>query len=717
MLSLSSRAILWRTLTAITFTLVLTPSNLFGQPGYMWLHVVRRETNAKGVSLRRPALGVIFTTTRPGSISLPTDANGFTRLRLDPSVTADSLTPLALDESSLRQGWVIVSDRDYAVVPKFNTHLEIEVAKRAVRTKPTTVHNVLNNPRVLRAILERILESLAPPAGGGSEDSYAIALKREADRFGLTYEEALQGIKQLSRTAQDPYTKALIALSERDNKKALEDAKRSRNINLALLQKARNEKRAANASIRESKYNTVRADMIIGQSCFNQADYQQSVNAYREALSLAAGDPNIMNDLSASLVALAEYPEAERLLNDALATKTRMRGIADPSVANTFNNLGEIYLNLARYGDAEEAFTRAIKIWQDKLGPDDPNVANGFNNLARLFVVQGKNDKAEKMYIQARTIRERKFGPDHLDVAQSLSNLGGLYIYWRPQGVTVPETDPKSLIERSLKIRQTRHHGKDHPDIADSLNNLANVYFVRGDLLNAEENFRKALGIWEWTLGKDHPLLAFPLLGLSKVYQQQRKYKDEEDAISRALAIRKKAFGEDHPLVADCLNEQARRLAAKEHPTNEDYAGAERLYTESLTIRQRKLGNNHPDVAASLINLGALYIDAARYFETIGRHPLVEGEALTNKGLIVFEQTYGSESIKLLPPINNLGEVYMTESESLPDDLARKKLSDAEEKFKRCLSILDSYPNPPLRTYIQENLAKVMAQRKKRRLE
>ena len=117
---------------------------------------------------------------------------------------------------------------------------------------------------------------------------------------------------------------------------------------------------------------------------------------------------------------------------------------------------------------------------------------------------------------------------------------------------------------------------------------------------------------------------------------------------SRSISARwrslEKALGPDHPDVAQSLN----NLAAL-YVDQGRYADAEPLYKRALAIREKALGPDHPNVASSLNNLAQLYTTQGRYSEA---------EPLFKRSVSIFEKALGPDHPDVATPLNNLAGLY-----------------------------------------------------------
>jgi tetratricopeptide (TPR) repeat protein len=95
-------------------------------------------------------------------------------------------------------------------------------------------------------------------------------------------------------------------------------------------------------------------------------------------------------------------------------------------------------------------------------------------------------------------------------------------------------------------------------EVAITLNNLAAAYQRKGELLEAERTFRRALAIKEKILGRDHPAIAPTLNNLAVVRRQRGDYSEAETIYRRCFALLQGLVGRNHPyLLATVRNYEA----------------------------------------------------------------------------------------------------------------------------------------------------------------
>jgi CHAT domain-containing protein/Tfp pilus assembly protein PilF len=204
-------------------------------------------------------------------------------------------------------------------------------------------------------------------------------------------------------------------------------------------------------------------------------------------------------------------------------------------------------------------------------------------------------------------------------------------------------------------------HEKLVPDGVDAARSLINWGLIakyRGDYINAEDRYRKALAIAE-KLAPGSPLLAAVLNNLGNVASERGDLDTAEDFFQRALAITEKTS----PGTLDV----ARRLnnLGVVAFRRGDFQAAENHYRRALEIGE-KLSPDNPAIADFLINLGGL---------AYRRGDLASAETFEKRALAIGEK---------------LDEPYGAALETL-GDVARDRndLASAEGYYRQALGIAE----------------------------
>jgi non-specific serine/threonine protein kinase/serine/threonine-protein kinase len=298
---------------------------------------------------------------------------------------------------------------------------------------------------------------------------------------------------------------------------------------------------------------------------------------------------------------LGLYPQAEPLVEQALAEQKRTLGDNHADTLKTANNLALLYRDQGRFADAEPLLLDTLAAQKRLLGEDHEATLNTMTNLGLLYHDQGRYDEAEALQVATLEGRRRVLGDDHPGTLALMNNLANIF---SDQG---RYDEAESLYLETLAARK-RVLGDDHPETLQSMNNLAVLYFDLGRLDDAERLQRETLAIKKRVLGDDHPSTLWSMHNLAILCRRQNRLAEAELLYLGALEARRAVLGDDHPDTLASMN----GLAVL-YKTLERYDEAEPLYVQALETRKRVLGEKHPRTLISMGNLALL-------FEAQGRH-------------------------------------------------------------------------------------------------
>jgi eukaryotic-like serine/threonine-protein kinase len=299
----------------------------------------------------------------------------------------------------------------------------------------------------------------------------------------------------------------------------------------------------------------------------------------------------LMSTMGLVYDSLGLYDPAQKLLDNALETRTSALGPDHPDVADTWGQLGTVWWHKGDLAKAREFIERALAINEKHFGPGSTEAAASLHNLGNVLWTSGKYEEARRALERALAIRQKQFGPDSAEAAATLNSLGA---------VAFKEGDFKKaaeIWERTLAVRE-KVLGADHPYLAQTLNNLAICYTYSGEPKRAVPVLERVVAIQEKVLGPKHPDLASGLMNLGDALYHSGGNADAKRTYDRAVAIME-AASPDNPELARFLDRQAAALLA-----GKDVKGARAVYERSLALRKKALGPKNPDVAESLVGLG-----------------------------------------------------------------------------------------------------------------
>ncbi|MDR1002410.1 MAG: toll/interleukin-1 receptor domain-containing protein [Oscillospiraceae bacterium] len=206
----------------------------------------------------------------------------------------------------------------------------------------------------------------------------------------------------------------------------------------------------------------------------------------------------IYHEIGFGFYNLANYDEALRWYNKALAIKEKVFGTEHPDTAITYNNIAEVYRRKGDYDKALKWDNKALAIREKVLGTEHPDTAITYNNIALIYDSKGDYDEALKWHNKALLIKEKVLGTEHPSTATTYNNIAGVY---ESKG---DYDEALKWHNKALEVKE-KVLGTEHPDTAITYNNIGWVYDRKGDYDEALKWYNKAMPILEKVLGENHP--------------------------------------------------------------------------------------------------------------------------------------------------------------------------------------------------------------------
>ena len=114
---------------------------------------------------------------------------------------------------------------------------------------------------------------------------------------------------------------------------------------------------------------------------------------------------NELNTKCTKLYQQGQYPEAQKISEEAIEVAETTFGKDHPNTATSLNNLAELYRTQGKYAEAEPLYKRALSIWEKALGENHPKVATVLENMSALYKKMGKEAVAKVLEERAKRIR------------------------------------------------------------------------------------------------------------------------------------------------------------------------------------------------------------------------------------------------------------------------------------------------------------------------
>ncbi len=262
--------------------------------------------------------------------------------------------------------------------------------------------------------------------------------------------------------------------------------------------------------------------------------------------------------------------------------------------------------------------------------------------------------------LELATLLLERLRIDNGAMAAALAGAWGLL-----EDVSGHPLEARRHFEASLES-SLRSFGPQHPSVAGTLQNLASAQTNAGDHAAAADSLARARAILERAVGPDHPTIGMLLLADANVRRARGDVAGALPLLEDAHRVLTAALGPE-----DLEAISAEYMLAVVHAELGDPTRATSAFEHVLEVRQRVLGEEHPEVARAYRSLA--HARASATGDMRAALPLLE------RALTIEQRSLGTDSVSLVPSLQNLGVVYLEIDE----------LEPSEQAFTRAIAIVE----------------------------
>lgn len=398
-----------------------------------------------------------------------------------------------------------------------------------------------------------------------------------------------------------------------------------------------------------------------------------------------------------------KFKEADELFSGYIEALEARGDQTDPTqLAIAYQSLGNQRYFLQNFKDADLYLIKARDLLRAEGLDQTKEYASVLNSLGALYEGLSSFRRAENSYRSALDIVSEEPSALRISLASNLAN-----ILLRNS----PESDSIDLLFNQSIAWQIDLTGKNHPTYANMLGNRA-VYFQSKDLNDqAEEDFKEAISVFEYSVNKDHPQYLSTVSNLGLLYQEMDRKQEALDLMLSAKASYEKYYAQTHPGFIRTLNNLANL-----YTTMERYDEAETLLMDLATIQVKEINESFSYLSESekkdfvkekqrLLDNFKGYVVARTVTEEGSIKPHVLSKwydlELSTKGMLlnstkkVRDHIFNSGNPELIglfaewtaarkqiADIQSLKNVHSSSSQSLVDSLT-KNINDLEKEITR----------------------------------
>ncbi len=326
------------------------------------------------------------------------------------------------------------------------------------------------------------------------------------------------------------------------------------------------------------------------QTWYDLGDYQRARAAAERALGIerglaprSAGIAGTLLQLGEIRFELGEYPESERLLQEALLMAREVEGPRGETVRRALNDLAGVKRRLNSFGEAERLRREALALYLATRGQRDPETLGVMNDLAVLLGDEGHFAESAELQEQTCKLMEAVNGKEHVDTLVCWNNLGRDLL-------ELGRAKEAETISARVQAAQVAIFGTESGDLAYAENVHARAMDALGNPEQALQLFEDAVRRATREFGAEHGLVASLLSYESSALRHAGRLAEAEQVARRALAISQRRFGEEHGTTARAhyalgasLFDQGQREQARAE------------LSKALEIQERVLAAGHAD--------------------------------------------------------------------------------------------------------------------------
>jgi serine/threonine-protein kinase len=267
---------------------------------------------------------------------------------------------------------------------------------------------------------------------------------------------------------------------------------------------------------------------LLGSALEHSGAYAEAVKALESAVriqSLPTADPADLSDslayLASTQLFLGRDAIAESLDQRALAVDRQIYGGGHPAVAEDLVNLGQVQEQIGLYAEAERNERQAFGIVQGWYGKDVLETAQQAEGLAGTLICEHKYDEAVPLLQQALKTAERDVGEKHWLVALGLNLLGVVAL--KRGNLDEAEVNFRRMADIYRSV-----YGEKNKHVALGLSRFGELYEARNEYPRAEQYFRESVQLFSETLSADNVQTGTAQIGLGRVLLREGRYKEAE---------------------------------------------------------------------------------------------------------------------------------------------------------------------------------------------
>lgn len=339
----------------------------------------------------------------------------------------------------------------------------------------------------------------------------------------------------------------------------------------------------------------------VGRIFFQQANYEEAMDAYRKSLRIRRREQGNSVDVAATIFNIGQVyhqqGEKERALRhyqEFLKLAKKHFGDYHRDICIVTTCIGQVFHEQKAYQKAMKAFHHALKVGRVSLGSVHAEIAITLNKLGNLYYETGDLESALKAYHQGLQVELTVLEPGNPNVCVTYTNIAEIH--------KQKAEYEKALANYERVLSLQRKHNSDPLDMANTLSSIGYIRHQNGDYAGAMEVNQECLRIRRDIKGDVDEDVAATLTHIALVLLKMDSHDMALEVLTEAYRIRTTLSKTENRDIAFTLY----NIALIYHHQG-SHERALQFYLETARVEKAALGKAHRDLSITYYNIGQIY--------------------------------------------------------------------------------------------------------------
>ncbi len=360
--------------------------------------------------------------------------------------------------------------------------------------------------------------------------------------------------------------------------------------------------------------------------------------------------------------------KTRNLENDAMNMLSNTAGLPRNNVTTVrvLEFLYDLAVQQKKFKNAEQYLNDIVEIKKELYGKDAPLTHLARIHLANFYVdYTNKVKEAATIYNESfDNVVEKEIGAWHQDNLEILNHAAVLY------ELTDKYKEATSVLDKASDVARSKYSDKDY-QYGEELNNIAKLQLKLGEYEKAESNINKSLTILEAFRRDDDKkgYLISVIETQANLYGIKGMFDEAQDALDKSAKMISKS-----DIAGIDVMSTAKELASLYIQLGR-YSRTEILLNDLITDYEKLYGSNSLRLIEPLVNKGQL---------TLAKGDYTDAEKIAVRANAVAREVYGEKSTKTAPTQKLLSSIYYTIGDyAKAQEYIQRAIDSQEKQFGR----------------------------------